>query len=185
LSTTASRRHAPRRALPATMPRLTTQGSKRTIMLINAYRSTTTSPWMSNFDHLLPAPRAWFTRYKRQTPPVKAVPTTQRIKFWNIVPGDQVVIKGRPATEVHDVMSINRLSNRVFLRETANVCASLSRLRRLSLMVFALPSSEVPRPRRTGSREARGKAGDQQPSRPSRGRPLASPTRTAVCIWAN
>jgi hypothetical protein len=99
------------------MPRV----GQRAIRLIDAYRSTTTNPWTTNFDHMLPTPKSWSHKFRPGQHPVNAVPLKERIKYWNIVPGDQIVITGRPVSEVHEVMSIDRLSNRVFLRETLNV----------------------------------------------------------------
>ena len=49
---------------------------------------------------------------------MKSVKPKDRIKWWNIVPGDQVRLLGDTEGTIHEVLSINRLSNRVFLKNT-------------------------------------------------------------------
>lgn len=53
--------------------------------------------------------------------PIKAVKVQDRIKWWNIVPGDQVRLLGDKEGTIHEVQSINRLSNEVFLKKEQNV----------------------------------------------------------------
>lgn len=47
---------------------------------------------------------------------VKAVKPKDRIKYWNIVPGDQIRIRGDPLKTVHEVHQVNKLFNRVLLK---------------------------------------------------------------------
>lgn len=47
---------------------------------------------------------------------VKAVKPRDRIKYWNIVPGDRVRIIGDKEGQVLEVFKINKLSNRVYLK---------------------------------------------------------------------
>jgi hypothetical protein len=84
--------------------------------------ATTTSPWTKDFRHLVPIPRHWMRRKTTKDPYIKAVPPKQRIKYWNIVPGDQIRVQGDPGGTIHEVLSINRISNRVFLKGIAKVC---------------------------------------------------------------
>jgi hypothetical protein len=47
---------------------------------------------------------------------VKAAKPQDRIKYWNIVPGDRVRITGDKGDQVLEVAKINKLSNRVYLK---------------------------------------------------------------------
>ena len=87
--------------------------------------ATTKNPALSNFNHLRSIPRAWLIRRSKHDPKLKSVRPTDRIKFWNIVPGDQIRLRDEDST-IHEVLSINRLSNRVFLKGPANVCAKFA-----------------------------------------------------------
>lgn len=53
----------------------------------------------------------------------KVVPVKDRIKYWNIVPGDQIRLLGRrrggrrDENEVlHEVVAVNKFRNRVYVR---------------------------------------------------------------------
>ncbi|KAF7301616.1 Nucleoside transporter [Mycena indigotica] len=74
-------------------------------------------PWTTNFNHLRPLPRHLRVTQKGQwdafDPTSKQdthVPK-ERIKFWNIVPGDRVRIRGRYGNKLREVYKIRRLEN--------------------------------------------------------------------------
>ena len=54
-------------------------------------------------------------------PIIKSAKPRDRIKYWNIVPGDQVRIRGEESKTIYEVMSINRLSNQVRLKVPSSV----------------------------------------------------------------
>jgi hypothetical protein len=54
-------------------------------------------------------------------PIIKSAKPKDRIKYWNIVPGDQVRIRGEESKTIYEVMSINRLSNQVRLKVPSSV----------------------------------------------------------------
>ncbi|EAU84311.1 hypothetical protein CC1G_01307 [Coprinopsis cinerea okayama7 len=89
-----------------------------------AIDATTTSPYLTNFNHLLPIPKAWRHRRSLQDPKLKSVRTRDRIRCWNIVPGDQIRLRGDKSNTLHEVLSINRLSNRVFVKGAVNTSDS-------------------------------------------------------------
>ncbi|KAI0921904.1 hypothetical protein AcV7_007965 [Taiwanofungus camphoratus] len=72
--------------------------------------------WTKDFRHLAPVPRHWSQRRSWQDSVIKVVRPRDRIKYWNIVPGDQVRLLGDPAGRIYEVNMINRLSNRVILK---------------------------------------------------------------------
>ncbi|KIJ70469.1 hypothetical protein HYDPIDRAFT_77176 [Hydnomerulius pinastri MD-312] len=80
-------------------------------------RATTRLPWTTNFRHLLPIPKHWKFRSSYLDPPFKAVSAKDRIKYWNVVPGDRIRIRGE-GRRLHEVMSINKFTNRVYLKGT-------------------------------------------------------------------
>jgi len=47
---------------------------------------------------------------------VKAAPARDRIKWWNVVPGDQVRVMGDKKMPMREVLAVNKVSNRVFLQ---------------------------------------------------------------------
>jgi hypothetical protein len=96
-----------------------------------ALNATTKNPALCNFNHLRSIPRAWLIRRSQIDPKLKSVRAADRIKFWNVVPGDQIRLRGDKDGTIHEVLSINRLSNRVFLKGPANVRARISSLLRL------------------------------------------------------
>lgn len=69
-----------------------------------------------DFRHLQPVPRWWTQRQGWFEPKTHVVKPKDRIKYWNIVPGDQVRLRGDPTGTVYEVNMINRLSNRVMLK---------------------------------------------------------------------
>ena len=91
-----------------------------------AINATTKNPALSNFNHLRSFPRAWLIRRSKHDPKLKSVRPTDRIKFWNIVPGDHIRLRGDGDDTIHEVLSINRLSNRVFLKGPATVRGKFS-----------------------------------------------------------
>lgn len=86
-----------------------------------AIDATTTSPFLTNYNHLLPIPKTWRKRQSIYDPKLKSVRTGDRIRCWNIVPGDQIRLRGDKENTLHEVLSINRLSNRVFVKGATNV----------------------------------------------------------------
>ena len=84
-----------------------------------AFQATTKNPATTHFNHLKSFPRAWLIRTNKFDPRIKSVRPADRIKWWNIVPGDQIRLRGDEESVVHEVLSINRLSNRVFLKNTS------------------------------------------------------------------
>ena len=105
-----------------------------------ALNATTKNPALCNFNHLRSIPRAWLIRRSKTDPKLKSVRATDRIKFWNIVPGDQIRLRGDEDNTIHEVLSINRLSNRVFLKGPATVRAKISSLVRLDLLSRVIDS---------------------------------------------
>lgn len=76
------------------------------------------TPWTRDLRHVTAViPRLW--NKSRQTwlePKFKDVKPKERIKWWNIVPGDSVRVLGDPDGLVQQVHAINKFSNRVFLK---------------------------------------------------------------------
>ncbi|KAI6122763.1 hypothetical protein EDD16DRAFT_1548906 [Pisolithus croceorrhizus] len=81
-------------------------------------RATTRSPWTRDFRHLLPVPKHFAIKQSFYDPGIKAVRVKDRIKFWNVVPGDRVCIRGDGSGTIHEVLSINKFTNRVYLKGT-------------------------------------------------------------------
>ncbi|KAH9938653.1 uncharacterized protein B0H18DRAFT_1112783 [Fomitopsis serialis] len=55
----------------------------------------------------------WQRRTSRLDPMIKFVKPKDRIKYWNIIPGDQVRLRNDRSGRIYQVNMINRLSNRV------------------------------------------------------------------------
>ncbi|EIN10386.1 hypothetical protein PUNSTDRAFT_125264 [Punctularia strigosozonata HHB-11173 SS5] len=72
-----------------------------------------------DFRHLLSFPSRWTKRSSFKDPKVKTVHHKDRVKWWNIVPGDRVRVLGDPTRSVHEVSAVNKLGNRVYLKNTA------------------------------------------------------------------
>ncbi|KXN87948.1 hypothetical protein AN958_07958 [Leucoagaricus sp. SymC.cos] len=83
-------------------------------------RGATTSPWTTNFRHLLPFPKKWLKRIGGREQIIKSVRPKDRIKYWNVVPGDQIRLLGDKTNTLHEVLSINKISNRVFVKGTSS-----------------------------------------------------------------
>ncbi|TEB04028.1 hypothetical protein FA13DRAFT_1760444 [Coprinellus micaceus] len=88
-----------------------------------AIDATTTYPYTTNLNHLLTVPKRGGVRRSIYDPRLKSVRTKDRIRFWNVVPGDQIRIRGDKTNALHEVLSINRLSNRVFVKGAVNLCS--------------------------------------------------------------
>ena len=88
-----------------------------------ALNAATASPWTRDLRHVNPKaifPRWYAPRVTFRDPSLKTVPPKDRIKWWNIVPGDQVRVlgaKGPKALAVREVWRINKLNNRVLLKK--------------------------------------------------------------------
>lgn len=82
-----------------------------------ALLAATESPWTRDLRHVKSTiPRFWL-KSPQGGPSVSAVKVQNRIKWWNIVPGDQVRVLGSKDTSLREVYAINRLSNRVLLKK--------------------------------------------------------------------
>lgn len=55
-------------------------------------------------------------RFTVRDPVIKSVKPKDRIKYWNVVPGDQIRLLGDSSNRLHEVLSINKISNRVFVK---------------------------------------------------------------------
>jgi len=76
----------------------------------------TSSPWTKDFLHLQPFPLNHLKRFSFEDIIVKSVKPKDRIKYWNIVPGDRVRIIGDKDKRVLEVAKLNKLANRVYLK---------------------------------------------------------------------
>jgi hypothetical protein len=65
---------------------------------------------------MLPFPKKWLKRFSIRDPVIKSVRPADRIKYWNVVPGDQIRLLGDKTNTLHEVLSINKISNRVFVK---------------------------------------------------------------------
>lgn len=117
-------------------------------------RATTSSPFTRDFKHLLPFPHHWLKRMNWDDPKIKSVPPKDRIKYWNIVPGDTVVDRRDPQKILREVLAINKISNRVFLKPYSNVCDHLLLLPCGSHTIFYRKGNQR-RKRRNRRRERR------------------------------
>lgn len=93
----------------------------RVLLKSQIFKMTTQDPIMRNMDHLKIVPRHWTRRVTFNDPTVKAVPMRDRIKYWNIVPGDKVCIFGDKNNTIHEVMSVNKITNQVFMKDATTV----------------------------------------------------------------
>ncbi|KAL0580907.1 Transcription factor mbp1 [Marasmius crinis-equi] len=83
--------------------------------------AVTKSPWTTNFRHLLPVTSRLHRSLDRPTVKdfsKKVARTKDRIKWWNVVPGDQIRLLGDVRGTLQEVMAINRFRNRVYVRGT-------------------------------------------------------------------
>lgn len=87
--------------------------------------AATTQPFTRHLRHLLPVPRLLVRGPFMPGQPVpKDTKPKDRIKFWNIVPGDFVRLRGDTKGTVHEVHRVNKLSNRVLLKREVNKAVS-------------------------------------------------------------
>jgi hypothetical protein len=73
-------------------------------------------PFTKNFNHLGRLRPGVPPRDKLQNPIDAPVSAKNRIKYWNIVPGDRVRVRGHRVKDILRVAEINKLTNRVRLR---------------------------------------------------------------------
>ncbi|PSR73590.1 hypothetical protein PHLCEN_2v10509 [Hermanssonia centrifuga] len=82
-----------------------------------AFLAVTNSPWTRDHRHVTAIiPRAWTRRMIWKDPRINDVKPKDRIKWWNVVPGDQVRVLGDKEGSIREVFRINKLSNRVYLK---------------------------------------------------------------------
>ncbi|KAI0829408.1 hypothetical protein BC628DRAFT_1314938 [Trametes gibbosa] len=83
--------------------------------------AATTQAFTRNFRHLLPVPR-FLVRgpFMPGQPRPKDTKPKDRIKHWNIVPGDFVRLRGDTKGTIREVHRVNKLSNRVLLKKEVN-----------------------------------------------------------------
>ena len=82
-----------------------------------ALAKATVTPWTKDLRHVRAViPRLWARPPLGMGTKIKSVKPKDRIKWWNIVPGDQVRLRGDPEDIVHEVRKIDKLANRVYLR---------------------------------------------------------------------
>ncbi|KAA1466076.1 hypothetical protein DENSPDRAFT_830823 [Dentipellis sp. KUC8613] len=84
--------------------------------LMQVRNAAVSTPFTKDFRHLQPVPRHWTKRVGALRSQVKVVKPKDRIKYWNIVPGDQVRIRGDADGKILEVSRINRLTNRIHLK---------------------------------------------------------------------
>ncbi|KAJ7781610.1 hypothetical protein B0H16DRAFT_1359257 [Mycena metata] len=88
-----------------------------TRFLRNKLIEGTRLPWTTNFNHMRRVPRHFAANAKHEfdsLDPTKKLSTQiprNRIKFWNIVPGDRVRVRGRHGNHLREVWKIRRLEN--------------------------------------------------------------------------
>jgi len=86
----------------------------------NYIQNTTRGQFTKDFNHLTRHKQtAKFNKDVLRVQPSalrEAVRPEDRIKWWNIVPGDRVRIAGDKTAAVHEVYSVNKIANTVFLR---------------------------------------------------------------------
>lgn len=88
---------------------------------IQALSAVTASPWTRDLRHVGAVfPRYWSQRQTYRDPSFKAVKPKDRITWWNIVPGDQVRVRGA-AGDIREVFRINKLNNMVLLKKEVQV----------------------------------------------------------------
>jgi hypothetical protein len=80
--------------------------------------AVTSNPWTKDFRHLQPFPVNYLKRYSFKDMRVRAAKPKDRIKYWNIVPGDRVRIRGDKDGKILEVAKINKLSNFIYLKGT-------------------------------------------------------------------
>ncbi|KZV94001.1 hypothetical protein EXIGLDRAFT_835312 [Exidia glandulosa HHB12029] len=76
--------------------------------------STTRSPVTRNTNHMLH--KSSHNTKLDHAVSIPIPPPKDRIKWWNIVPGDKVRIRGDKTSTLQEVYSVNKIANHVFLR---------------------------------------------------------------------
>lgn len=84
-------------------------------------RATTSNPFVRDFRHLLPVPHRWFKISDWANPRLQSVRPKDRIKYWNIAPGDKIVDRLDKTKTIEEVTAVNRFSNKVFLKPVRGV----------------------------------------------------------------
>lgn len=91
-------------------------GLKQLATRAEARKVFVTSKSTTNFRHLLPVAKP---THKVITNPLdraqKPVLPKDRIKWWNLVPGDQVRVMAEKKAKIREVKGINKFSNRVYI----------------------------------------------------------------------
>ncbi|KAL4241345.1 hypothetical protein ABKN59_000165 [Abortiporus biennis] len=82
----------------------------------------TASTWTRDLRHVTTSiPRFWAQRgVVFSDPRFKSSKPKDRIKWWNIVPGDQIRLLGDPEGTIHEVQRVNKLTNRVLVKAQSN-----------------------------------------------------------------
>jgi hypothetical protein len=101
----------------AVVPKAVVPKKPLTEFLRKTLHEGTRLPWTTNFNHLRRVPRHLkkTSKYMHDSfdPDKKFafhIPN-ERIKFWNIVPGDFVRVRGRYGNKLREVFKIRRLEN--------------------------------------------------------------------------
>lgn len=100
--------------------------SKKAWTLWELRNFTTDDPFTRNLRHIQPFPKRIITRANLAArrggeSRLKAVPAKDRIKWWNVVPGDQVRLMSDKTSRIREVMSVNKIRNRIFLKSDQKV----------------------------------------------------------------
>lgn len=110
---------------------------------VQVRNAITSNPWTKDFRHLEAFPLRFLKRFSFKDMMINATKPKDRIKYWNIVPGDRVRITGDKGGQVLEVAKINKLSNRVYLKgasENVRTCPIWLR----SPTDFVLPAQSRP-----------------------------------------
>ena len=104
-----------------------------------AKRIFTTSKVTTNFRHLLPVakPKHIVTPNPLDKSQ-RAVSPKDRIKWWNIVPGDQVRVMAETDGSVREVKGVNKFTNRVYIEGDKKVCLFKMRIASVKCSVMVL-----------------------------------------------
>lgn len=96
--------------------------SKSRLAVWELRNAVTTKQHTTNFRHLLPVNKRVVKYRGEGVPGVKTAPAKDRIKWWNIVPGDQVRVMADKMGLVREVLGVNKISNRVYVQNERKVC---------------------------------------------------------------
>lgn len=94
--------------------------SKARLAIWELRNAVSSNPNTTNFRHLLPVNKRAVRRREGQAV-IKTAPAKDRIKWWNIIPGDQVRVMADTTEPVREVLGVNKISNRVFLQSDKKV----------------------------------------------------------------